>query len=43
MLARQLRRKGLNYAAQAALCRQTIERVQRNNNSLKASSAAVVQ
>jgi len=44
MLARQLRRKGLNYATQAALCRRTIERVQRNNNSLKTSSArAVVQ
>lgn len=38
MLARQLKRKGLNYAAQAALCRRTIERVQRNNNSLKTSS-----
>lgn len=44
MLARQLRRKGLNYATQAALCRRTIERVQRKNNSLKTSSAqAVVQ
>ncbi|HKG59550.1 MAG TPA: hypothetical protein VKB05_07215 [Pyrinomonadaceae bacterium] len=44
MLARQLRRKGLNYATQAALCRRTIERVQRNNNSQKTSSArAVVQ
>ena len=39
MLARQLKRKGLNYATQAALCRRTIERVQRNNNSLKTSSA----
>ena len=39
LLARQLKRKGLNYATQAALCRWTIERVQRNNNSLKASSA----
>ena len=39
LLARQLKRKGLNYATQAALCRRTIERVQRNNNSLKASSA----
>jgi len=42
MLARQLKRKGLNYATQAALCRRTIERVQRN--SQKTSSArAVVQ
>jgi len=39
MLARQLKQKGLNYAAQALLCRRTIERVQRNNNSLKTSSA----
>lgn len=39
LLARQLKRKGLNYATQAALCRRTIERVQRHNNSLKASSA----
>ena len=39
LLARQLKRKGLNYATQAALCRRTIERVQRNNNSLKTSSA----
>ncbi|HKY44501.1 MAG TPA: hypothetical protein VJM50_15540 [Pyrinomonadaceae bacterium] len=31
MLARQLKPKGLNFAVQAALCRQTIERVQRNN------------
>jgi hypothetical protein len=38
MLARQLKQKGLNYAAQALLCRRTIERVQRNNNSLKTSS-----
>lgn len=38
LLARQLKRKGLNYATQAALCRRTIERVQRNN-SLKTSSA----
>jgi tetratricopeptide (TPR) repeat protein len=39
LLARQLKRKGLNYATQAALCRRTIERVQRTNNSLKTSSA----
>lgn len=39
LLARQLKRRGLNYATQAALCRRTIERVQRNNNSLKTSSA----
>jgi len=39
LLARQLKRKGLNYAAQAALCRKTIERVQGNNNLLKNSSA----
>ena len=32
MLARQLKRKDLNYATQAALCRRTLERVQRNNN-----------
>jgi hypothetical protein len=38
MLARQLKQKGLNYAAQALLCRRTIERVQRGNNSLKTSS-----
>lgn len=38
MLARQLKRKGLNYAAQAALCRRTIERVQRNNKPLRTSS-----
>jgi tetratricopeptide (TPR) repeat protein len=31
MLARQLKPKGLNHAVQAALCRQTIERIQRNN------------
>ncbi len=31
MLARQLKPKGLNFAVQAALCRQTIERIQRNN------------
>jgi hypothetical protein len=43
MLARQLRRKGLNYATQAALCRRTIERVQRNNNSQKSSARAAVQ
>ncbi len=30
MLARQLKPKGLNHAVQAALCRQTIERIQRN-------------
>lgn len=40
MLARQLKRKALNYATQAALCRRTIERLQRNNTSPKASSAA---
>lgn len=39
MLARQLKQKGLNYAAQALLCGRTIERVQRNKNSLKTSSA----
>ncbi len=39
LLARQLKRKGLNYATQAALCRKTIERVQRSNNSLRTSSA----
>ena len=38
LLARQLKARGLNYATQAALCRRTIERVQRNNNSLKTSS-----
>jgi hypothetical protein len=31
MVARQLKPKGLNFAVQAALCRQTIERIQRNN------------
>jgi hypothetical protein len=31
MLARELKPKGLNFAVQAALCRQTIERIQRNN------------
>ena len=31
MLARQIKPKGLNHAVQAALCRQTIERIQRNN------------
>ena len=30
MLARQLKSRGLNFAVQAALCRQTIERIQRN-------------
>ncbi|HEX7774170.1 MAG TPA: hypothetical protein VF435_17225 [Pyrinomonadaceae bacterium] len=30
MLARQLKPKGMNFAVQAALCRQTIERLQRN-------------
>ena len=30
MLARQIKPKGLNFAVQAALCRQTIERLQRN-------------
>jgi hypothetical protein len=30
MLSRQLKPKGLNHAVQAALCRQTIERIQRN-------------
>jgi hypothetical protein len=39
LLARQLKRKGLNFATQAALCRRTIERVQRSNNSLKTNSA----
>jgi hypothetical protein len=31
MLVRQLKPKGLNFAVQAALCRQAIERIQRNN------------
>jgi tetratricopeptide (TPR) repeat protein len=30
LLARQIKPKGLNFAVQAALCRQTIERLQRN-------------
>jgi tetratricopeptide (TPR) repeat protein len=39
LLARQLKRRGLNYATQAALCRRTIERVQQNSNSQKTNSA----
>lgn len=39
MLARLLKPKALNYAAQAALCRQAIERVQRSNRPAKTSSA----
>jgi len=42
MLARQIKRKGLNYAIQAALCRRTIERLQRNNSSPKTISARAV-
>jgi len=39
MLVRQVKQKGLNYVAQAALCRMTIERIQRNDNSLKTTAA----
>lgn len=39
MLARQIKRKELNYATQAALCGRTIERIQRNNKSAKTVSA----
>lgn len=40
MLARQLKPKGLNFAVQAALCRQTIERIQRNNKPVTQDTVA---
>lgn len=40
MLARQLKAKGLNFAVQAALCRQTIEGIQRNNKPSTADTFA---
>lgn len=40
MVARQLKPKGLNFAVQAALCRQTIERIQRNTKPAKQEAVA---